>query len=236
MKEYLAKFSALKPQERRFIIVVAVGIFVGLNWAFVWPYWGDLGRQQLKMHTAETTLSKYRAEFARTNQYIAAINKITASERDVPAEDQAIHFDSSYRDHAVANKVLIISSSRPSIHTNEFFIEHEVGVNVQAKESDLVDFLWSLGDGDSLIRVKAVGLHPDPSHQQLAAGLTIVASYKRTKPGPVSAAKPAAAAPPTTQPKVPPPPSKAALTNKPAGPKTASMTNKTATPNLLKRP
>jgi hypothetical protein len=241
MKDLIAKFSALKPQERRFFIVVGAIVFLVFNYFEVWPYFGDLRRQKDKMRTAQGTLLTYRTECARTNGYVAVIKRLTESEPDVQAEDQAVHFDSAYRDHAIANKVVIISSSRPSISTNQFFINHEVGVNAQAKEEDLVNFLYKLGSGGSMIRVKAVSLHPDPSHQQLAAGLTIVASYKRTKPGPVPVAKPATPstpAAPAAKPKPlpgPPPAGKTPVANKPVGLKPA-ITNKTATPNLLKRP
>lgn len=246
MKDIIAKFSALKPQERRFFIVVGAILFVVFNYFYVWPYFGDLGRQKDRMSKAEGKLLTYRTEIARTNGYGAVIKRLTESEPDVQAEDQAVHFDSAYRDRAIANKVVIISSARPGISTNQFFINHEVGINAQAKEEDLVNFLHDLGSGGSMIRVKAVSLHPDPSHQQLAAGLTIVASYKRTKPGPVPTAKPATpsttpAAKPKPLPVPPPGPGKTPLpgqpsgVNKPVGLKPA-VTNKTATPNLLKRP
>jgi hypothetical protein len=250
MKRYLDQFNQLKPQERRFVVAIFLFTFVALNYFFVLPYYGELGRQSARMEKAEKLLAKYLAEIARKDTYTKAINTLTTSEHDVPAEDQEVHFDSTYRDHAVANKVLVLSSSPPHSSTNDFFINHEVGVQAQAGEKELVDFLYSLGSGDSLMRVKSITLRPDPSHQQLSANITIVASYKRTKPGPVPAALPPQAKPaaPPPQPKAQKaaapakvdkakaPPVKAAPNNRPpAGGKGNSVTNRPPLPNFIKR-
>jgi len=54
-----------------------------------------------------------------------------------------------------------------------------------------VDFLYNLGSGNSLIRVRDLSLRPDPPRQQLSGNVKLVASYQKNpskKPAP--AAKP----------------------------------------------
>ena len=61
-------------------------------------------------------------------------------------------------------------------------------------EAQLVDFLYKLGDGNSLIRVRALSLRPDPPRQNLGGNITLIASYQK-KPSvrPASAPAPATA-------------------------------------------
>jgi hypothetical protein len=84
--------------------------------------------------------------------------------------------------------------------TNQFFLEQSQTITVQSGEQQLVDFLFNLGSGNSLIRVRDLGLHPDAPHQQLAATIRLVASFQKnptTKPAAPAArtgsAKPAGA-------------------------------------------
>jgi len=56
-----------------------------------------------------------------------------------------------------------------------------------------VDFLYNLGAGDSLVRVRNLSIRPDQNRQQLAASITLIASYqKNPKLTPAPAATPAA--------------------------------------------
>ena len=55
MTRWLDKLN-LRPQERKLVIFVAVVVFVALNWFFVKPYFGELGRIQQRMRDADTDL------------------------------------------------------------------------------------------------------------------------------------------------------------------------------------
>ncbi len=64
--------------------------------------------------------------------------------------------------------------------TNDvFFVEQVQNINVLATEEQLVDFLYKLGSGSSMIRVRDLTLQPDPPHQRLAADIRLVASYQK---------------------------------------------------------
>ena len=58
-------------------------------------------------------------------------------------------------------------------------------INVLATEEQLIDFLYKLGSGASMIRVRDLELQPDQAHQKLSANIKLVASYQKN---PVAAA------------------------------------------------
>ena len=231
MKKY---WEQLTSQERRWLAGIGIVLFVVFNIFFVQPHFHDYARAQARMAKAQATLTMFRAELARVPQYNNSINRLKSDAADVPAEDQAFQFVSTYQQKANEAGVLIVNGGRSVLHTNnEFFVEQEVGIGVQAMEKPLVDFLYSLGSGNSLMRVKTLSLRPDQSHQQLSANLTIVASYqKRTAPKtttpPVKSAASVAAEKPAPKPVTPPPATKAATPPGPSkfGP-AGTATNKT---------
>jgi hypothetical protein len=240
MKRYLDQLNQLKPQERRIVVGVALATFVVLNFFFVFPYFKDLGLANTRMMNAEGTLARYKTELARKPAIDRQIIELEKSGgTSVLAEDQAIHFVRLYNQLAAENNVLILNNGRPATHTNTFFLEQEVGIQVQAGEKQLVDFLYSLGSGSSMMRVRGVSLHPDQSHQLLNAALTIVASYQKTKAPakatvPVSAPPKTVVATPAPQPEKPKPAApvtKSVPTNKPPG-KVIPASNKPGTPKF----
>jgi len=54
-----------------------------------------------------------------------------------------------------------------------------VNINVLATESQLIDFLYKIGSGASMIRVRDLELQPDALHQRLNANIRLVASYQK---------------------------------------------------------
>ena len=47
------------------------------------------------------------------------------------------------------------------------------------RKPQLVDFLYKLGAGASMIRVRDLTLQPDPPRQRLTADIRLVASYQK---------------------------------------------------------
>ena len=237
MKRY---FEEMKPQERRWFVGGAFVVFLMLNWFFVWPHFHDWGRDIARMDRAQYTNNLYSAEVRRMTEYERKIRELQSDgENDVPEEDQAINFVRLYSTRAVANKVQVINQGALVTRTNDpFFLEQQMGITVQADETNLVDFLYSLGEGNSMISVSAMSLHPDPSHQQLNASITMVASYQKKAPARSGAAAPARTVSPDAVPAVKP----AALVAPAA--KTVAKTNRIQAisstnkpgPSITKRP
>jgi hypothetical protein len=86
-------------------------------------------------------------------------------------------------------------------------------VAIVSGEQQLIDFLYNLGTGNSLIRARDLSVHPDQPHQQLNTTITLVASYqKKLKKPTANIQTPAPAARPAAVP-TPAPPTKTATVN-----------------------
>jgi hypothetical protein len=179
MNEY---WKNLRPLEKRLVVGVGSVLFVVLNWWFVVPHFSDLSKTDRRMKKAIATLALYNAELAKTNMYRTNIAILQGEGLSVPQEEQAFNFSSSVNIQAAQSGVGISSSGKIQSDTNQFFLELSQNVNVQSKEQSLVDFLYNLGSGNSLIRVRDLGLKPDPPRQQLMANIKLMASYQRKLP------------------------------------------------------
>jgi hypothetical protein len=191
-----------------------------LNIWLVWPHFNDWGKFKAKMAEAQKKLDNYQAEVNRTSQYQGQLNSLVADETTVMPEDQAINLQRNIDNQAVQSGVQITSgSTRANIKTNESFVEHTRTISVQSGERQLVDFLYNLSSGSSMIRVRELNLRPDASRMALGGNITLVASYQRK-----AVATPATTAAVTTKPaekraapaeKQPPAGSRVSATNQP---------------------
>ena len=192
MNSYL---SRLNPAERRFVVAVAVVFFLVINIFWIWPHFGDWGALHQRLEQAALTLTKREAAIQQKPRIEGEIKKLASEGSYVPPEDQSLQFLRTINDQAAKNGVGFIGSGHSTSSTNLFFVEQSQSITVVSGEKQLVDFLYNLGANNSLIRVREISIRPDPSHQQLNATITFVASYQKTsKPAPARAAKPAAPA------------------------------------------
>src|SRR5208282_4286945 len=90
-----------------------------------------------------------------------------------------------------ASGIAGVNYSRSTMHTNEFFVEQVQNISVTATDEQLVDFLYKLGSGASMIRVRDLDLQPDGAHTRLNANIQLVASYQKNPAAPSRAAAPA---------------------------------------------
>jgi len=182
--------NQLTPQERRLAVGIGVAFFIFVNYWWVWSHFGDLKQEEGRMVGAQRMLATYKKELAHTNEYLTKIQALQTSGGDiVPEEDQAIEFERYLHRRATESGVAagIQGNSRPITRTNEFFVDQEMTLNIITEEKNLVDFLASLGASNSLVRVRGMSLKPDAAHQLLNASLTILASYQRKAPSPITA-------------------------------------------------
>jgi Tfp pilus assembly protein PilO len=186
MKKY---FAQLRPLERRLVVGVAVVLVIVLNWAFVWPHFADWGDLSRRLNDANTKLKTYEAAVAQKPELEKSV-KIFASEGGfVKLEDQGVNFLRAIQQQSAQSGVQLQNTSRPITNTNDvFFVTQVQNINVLATEEQLVDFLYKLGSGSSMIRVRDLTLQPDQPHQRLSADIRLVASYQKN-PTPATAAK-----------------------------------------------
>ena len=183
MKKY---FSQLRPTERRIVIGVAVALLVVLNWAFVWPHFSDYGNYRDRLQSASAKLQRYKTAIDQVPALQKKVKIYESAGEFVAPEDVSIDLMKTIQSQAAASGFGIQSFSRSTVSTNQFFIEQIQNINVQAPEANLVDFLYKLGNGSSLIRVSDLTLQPDPPRQHLMADIRLVASYQKNPKAPAA--------------------------------------------------
>lgn len=177
-------FARLNPTERRFVVGVGVLFFIILNMVYIWPHFGDWGATKARMRTASDKLVQFERGTNRIPALQLDIEKYQRQGQVVPAADQALRFVRLIQNQAAQSGVVIVQmgNSRQT-GTNAFFMEQNETLRLQSGEKQLVDFLYNLGAGDSLIRAKSLSVFPDQSHTQLSTSVTLIASYEKKSPG-----------------------------------------------------
>jgi hypothetical protein len=195
-----ASFARLSSLERRFIILVLVIIFIVINLIFVLPHFSDLGKIDNRFGDANTRLDRYQKEIAQVSFYETNIKKWEGEGAAVAQEDQSVSFLTAIQNQAAQSNVGIVANNRQPPRTNQFFLELGQALTTQSGEAQLVDFLYNLGSGNSMIRARALSVRPDPSRTGLSATMTLVASFQKkptSRTAAAPAAKPAGSAPAT---------------------------------------
>ena len=172
----------LRPFEKRLVVVVAAVLFVVLNAWFVFPHFSDLGLAQERRVDALKKIDRWQAEIKQVPAYQRQVREMESEGQSVPAEDQQNQFSRAIQMQQAQSGVNITSTSKQTVHTNQFFLELTQQVSVESGEAQLVDFLFNLGSGNSLIRVRDLALHPNAPRQQLSGNVKLVASYQKNPP------------------------------------------------------
>jgi Tfp pilus assembly protein PilO len=189
MKKY---FAHLRPLERRLAVGVVVILILVLNFVFIRPHFSDWSQLKTRLKNARDTLASYQATVAQATNYQAQVKSLEGQGEFVALEDQAINFMRTIQAQAEASGVGRANYSRSIMHTNDaFFIEQVQNINVVATDQQLVDFLYKLGSGASMIRVRDLELQPDGPRLHLNANIRLVASYQKNPVAPARAAAPA---------------------------------------------
>ena len=172
-------FDQLRPMERRLAVGVLVVLFLVLNFVFVWPHYSDWSRLKTRLQNSHDTLKNRQMIVAQIPGYQAQVKSLEGQGEFVAPEDQAINFLRTIQSQSAESGVGIVSTSRQTTRTNEFFVELMQNINVIATDQQLVDFLYKLGSSASMIRVRDLELQPDQVHQHLNANIRLVASYQK---------------------------------------------------------
>jgi len=177
MKKY---FAQLRPLERRLAIGVLVVVFLVLNYVFVWPHFSDWGNLHHRLDTSRQKLKLYQAAIAQTATYEAQVKSLQSGGEFVALENQGVNMLRTIQSQSAQSGVSIVNNSRQITRTNDvFFVEQVQNLTVLANDEQLVDFLYKLGSGASMIRVRDLELQPDSPKQHLNANIQLVASYQK---------------------------------------------------------
>jgi Tfp pilus assembly protein PilO len=183
-------FAQLRPLERRLAVGVLVVLFIVLNWVFIWPHFSDWGNLRGRRDDARNKLKLYQTAIAQMPGIQAQVKIFENEGEFVAPEDQSINFLRTIQSQAMQSGVGIVNTSRQMTHTNEFFSEQTQNIEVIATDSQLVDFLYKLGSGASMVRVRDLELQSDASRMHLSAKIRLVASYQKNIIAPTRAAIP----------------------------------------------
>ncbi|HEY6168216.1 MAG TPA: hypothetical protein VI454_09265 [Verrucomicrobiae bacterium] len=184
----------LRPGEKRLVVAVAIAVFVVLNVWWIWPHFGEVAKVSAALARDRAALEKYQKEIARTDQYKKRLDELAKIGSVLPSAEQALQLQVVVQKQAAQSGVAILSSDsrqQSSTKLSEFFDEQTLRVTANSDDKQLVDFLYKLGAGDSIIRVRDLSLGPDPSGTRFNSTLTFVASYQRVAPAkkPITTAK-----------------------------------------------
>ena len=182
MISYLDKLN-LRPAEKRLVVLAVLALFIVINLIFIVPQFGEWGRLEKDMREMRGRMGKYSVELNKQTYYKKEIERLRRVGQVVAVEDQKLELASKIDSLAAISGVFIQGKnitdrqSTSGGKTNLFFKEQTATVNANATEQQLVDFLYLLGSGDSLIRAKVMNLQRDQTGMRLKADLTLVASY-----------------------------------------------------------
>lgn len=196
MSSVLDKMN-LRPGERRLVVVVAIVVLAVLYFMFVYPQFGEWKKLQQRKTDIAMALNRYQTEINKTSAYKAQQTELEKKGGKVDPELQSLDLIRVVQNLATANGVSLGSISpgkgdSGSGKTNQFFEEKTVNIQYNAEEAALVNFLYSLSSGESLIRVSSMTINPDQPQQRLIGSATLIASYPRKPPARPVAAAPAA--------------------------------------------
>ena len=181
MKKY---FAHLRPLERRLAVGVLVIVIVVLNAWLIWPHFSDWGNLQRRLDGARQKLVLYQTTITQRTNYEAQVKSLEGQGEFVAPEDQAINFMRTIQSQSAASGISGVNYSRSTMLTNEFFVEQFQNIGLTATDGQLVDFLYKLGSGSSMVRVLDLELQPDNARQHLNANIRLVANYQKKQASP----------------------------------------------------
>jgi Tfp pilus assembly protein PilO len=211
VNDFLSQLN-LTPQERRIVVVVFLVVIVVLNLLFVWPHFGEWGRTKRSLQDMYNDMETYNRMILKdvnTNDgYQMQINKLAQAEGPSIMEkpvDPQVQLNNTITMHARRTGVNVEGYNPGSVKTNEFFEEHTMVIPITSQESNLVNFLFGMGNDGAMIRVSKLDLKPaDQNRYHLHGNITLTANY--AKPGAPKAAASPAPKPGIASPQPPPRP------------------------------
>jgi Tfp pilus assembly protein PilO len=204
------------------VVIIAVVVFVVLNLLLVWPHFGDLKRVRAQLNDTRETMKTWNEAILKdtmTNGYRDQLAKLQRQQGG-GIGNQQVQLQRTVSDQAIKTGVNV-DEIRPvnaaNAQTNAFYEEQSVKISFACQESQLVNFLFNVGNDPAMIRVRELSLKPvDANRYGLKGDATLSANYAKqpSKPAPKSAAP--VVNPPAVAAKPPVPADKTIPTPKPS--------------------
>jgi hypothetical protein len=191
----------LTVQERRVVFAIFAVVFLVLNWWWVWPHFGDWRRLNIELDDMRRKEEIYNRaihdDLNPANGWQKQVAKLASQQggtvMDNPVDPQN-QLNRTIQAQERKTGVTVGSYSPGSVKTNEFFEEHSTVITVESLETQLVSFLYNMGNDPAMIRVAKLDLRPvDANRYRLKGGITLTANYakKQTAASSSIAVKPA---------------------------------------------
>lgn len=214
MKKNFLEQLNLRPGERRVVIVVAVICFVVLNAWFIWPHFNDATKALATINKGQLDWTNHYEKIQNnikhggTQDQINALIKEQGTGANLESGSREIQLQRTVQQKAPQFGVTVIQyNETPTTaynmgKTNAFFEERSLRISVQCGESNLVNFLYDIGNDSSMIRVKELNLKPaDQNRYRLNGTVLLSANFPKKQAEPVRAATTPARGPATAVPK-----------------------------------
>jgi hypothetical protein len=203
MNSFLDQFN-LSAQERRVVVVIAVVVFVILNLLLVWPHFSDLSRVRQQLDDTRRKMQDWNKaillDVNPTNGYKVQLQKLERQQGGAIMSQQIQLQTTIYRQASRSGVNVDNYTPYAAGHsTNAFFEEQAEKITFESQESQLIGFLFNVGNDPSMIRVRELNLKPsDANRYRLRGDAILTASYTKqpaAAPAPGKAAPPAAKTP-----------------------------------------
>lgn len=203
MKKSMFDQLNLRPNERRIVIAVGVVVFIVLNAWFVWPHFNDASKSLNAINkgrldwTNRVNLIETDTRKGGTRDKIHELMNTQGGDLDA-GQSMDIQLTRKVQEKAPQYGVTVLNyrdiQNTSTGKTNAFFEERSLSISVQAGESNLVNFLYDMGNDPSMIRVRELHLKPaDMNRYRLSGEVLLSANFQKKTPTPSAA--PASKAP-----------------------------------------
>ena len=225
--------------ERRVVMFVAVVLIGVLAW-MAFDMIPKPEQTNVKINKINRDLKSWKIERFKIDSYNKQINELEGMSSAVVQEEQEVDMSRTINKLEASSGINVSRQGRVNTETNNFFIEKSMRIDFSGKENQIVDFLWKLGESDSLVRVSEMRVRPDKNRYKLEGWMELTASYQKNVIAPVVTVTPSAQAKvdlakPTAESKKPDIKATEVETTKSEPKPVAEKESKPAKPNSTKR-
>ena len=170
--------------ERRivmFVLVVLIGVLAWMAFDMI----PKPEQTNVKINKINRDLKSWIAERNKVGSYKEQINKLEGMSSAVVQEEQEVDMSRAINKLEASSGINVSRQGRVNTETNNFFIEKSMRIDFSGKESQIVDFLWKLGESDSLVRVSEMRVRPDKNRYKLEGWMELTASYQKNVTAPL---------------------------------------------------